>query len=271
VPGSQARIVGIVLVKDEDLFVERAVRNVLDFCDEIVLADNGSSDGTPAILERLADEDPRKLRLHSIAQPSASHDLIKDHAGENVWVFGVDGDELYDPTGLRSLRRRLLAGEFDDWWLIRGNALHCSELDLQRGTASGWLAPPSPSMTKLHNFRLIESWEGPCPERLHGVAGLSFKPGHRARKRELCREYPWATSPFRALHVCFLPRSTGERDARPRRNISDMNAPRRFPRRAWARLRDAVRAPEPSAFKLEHYRHSELVTVSARDFFPAPR
>jgi hypothetical protein len=29
---TRARIVGIVLVRDEDVFVERAVRNVLDFC-----------------------------------------------------------------------------------------------------------------------------------------------------------------------------------------------------------------------------------------------
>jgi glycosyltransferase involved in cell wall biosynthesis len=50
------RIVGIMLVKDEDLYVEQAVRNVLAFCDEIFLADNGSRDETLAVLERLVAE-----------------------------------------------------------------------------------------------------------------------------------------------------------------------------------------------------------------------
>jgi bifunctional non-homologous end joining protein LigD len=52
------RVVGIALVRDEDLFVEQALRNVLGFCDELILADNGSRDGTLAILERLEAEQP---------------------------------------------------------------------------------------------------------------------------------------------------------------------------------------------------------------------
>lgn len=267
-PEPEARIVGIVLVKDEDLFVETAVRNALDFCDEMVLADNGSSDGTVEILERLAEEHPHKLRLHPVADPSESHDLIKDYAGRPAWVFGVDGDELYDPGRLRAFRPRLLAGEFDDWWLIRGNALHCAGLDPAAGTATGWPAPPAPSMTKLHNFRLIESWDGPCPERLHGTAGLRFKSGRPGRKCELGRRYRWEDSPFRALHLCFLARSTREPAARPRRNLSDVNAPRRLPLRVWSQLRAAAGRPQASRFKLEHYRERELVTVSAAEFLP---
>jgi hypothetical protein len=36
---------GIVLVRDEDRFVERAVRNVLDFCDELLLFDHALATG----------------------------------------------------------------------------------------------------------------------------------------------------------------------------------------------------------------------------------
>jgi glycosyltransferase involved in cell wall biosynthesis len=268
---SDTRIVGIMLVRDEDLFVEQAVRNVLDFCDEIVLADNGSHDETIPILERLVSEHPDRLSLHRIRDPSLSHDLIKGYAGEPVWVFGVDGDELYDPVGLRKLRRMLLDGELDDRWLVRGNALHCIELDDSRTQARGYLAPPSGSPTKLHNFGLIEAWDGPCPERLHGVDGLRFKPGRAGEKYGLNLEYGWEESPFRCLHVCFLRRSSRERRAQARTNIPDRNVPRRLPvrlaYRSRERLRGAIGLPERSPLKLRNYRLGERTTVDASPFF----
>lgn len=264
------RIVGIFLVKDEDLFVERAVRNVLDFCDEIFLADNGSRDGTFAILESLVTEHPGKLRLHRIGHPRESHDLVKGFAGQPVWVFGVDGDELYDPAGLARLRAQLLAGEHHEAWLVRGNVLHCLDLDTKRSTARGYLSPPAPSMTKLHNFSLIESWDGHGrnPERLHGREGLRFKPGASERKLELNHIAGWEESIFRCLHVCFLPRSTRDGGAMARRNIPDQNAPRRLPRRVWTRLRELARRPEHSEWK-DNYRVGPLEAVSARPFFSA--
>ena len=50
------RIIGALLVRDDDLYVERAVRNVFGFCDELILIDNKSKDGTLPILKRLAEE-----------------------------------------------------------------------------------------------------------------------------------------------------------------------------------------------------------------------
>src|ERR671925_521346 len=165
------RIVGISLVRDEDRFVERAIRNVFGFW----------------------------------------HDLIKGHAGEAVWVFGVDGDELYDPVGLARFREQLLAGEAAEDWLVRANMLHCVELDEEHGRPTGNLSPPAPSVSKLFNFARIEAWDGDNPERLHDPSGLVFKPGAEPRKRELNREYGWDDSSFRALHVCFLRRSSQQR------------------------------------------------------------
>jgi glycosyltransferase involved in cell wall biosynthesis len=264
------RIVGISLVKDEDFFVEQALRNVLGFCDELILADNRSRDGTPAILERLAAERPDKARLHRVDHPSESHDLIAGYAGRDVWVLGVDGDELYDPARLGAFRQTLLAGDLDRWWLVRGNAVHCDELATDRTTAAGWPSPPAPSMTKLHNFRLISSWDGRHPERLHGTEGLRFKDDAGGRKYELMREYSWEESPFRCLHLCFVARSSRERKAGARRNIPDMNAPRRLPLRAWTRLRELGGFPAQSSWKLEHYRRGERTEVSAAEFFARP-
>jgi glycosyltransferase involved in cell wall biosynthesis len=260
------RIVGISLVKDEDLFVEQALRNVLGFCDELILADDGSRDGTLAILERLAAEQPEKVRLHRIANPSQSHDLISGYAGQDVWVFGVDGDELYDPKGLERFRPRLLGGEFDDWWLLRSNALHALELDEQRRYALGYLSPPAPSPVKLHNFALIESWNGRHPERLHGTEGLRFKPGAEARKLHLGESQSWETADLRVLHLCFVPRSSRGRAGAERANIKDMQAPRRWPSRVLRAARNALGQPPPSEWKA-HYRQGDVAEVPVGGFF----
>jgi hypothetical protein len=260
-----ARIVGITLVRDEDLFVERAVRNVLDFCDELILVDHRSRDRTPQILEGIAAERPDRVRFHRVEDPALSHDLVAPYAGEDVWVFAVDGDELYDPAGLGAFKPRLLDGEFDGWWLIRSNALHTVELDAQRRRARGYLSPPAPSMVKLHNFALIESWDGRHPERLHGSEGLRFKPGCEPRKLELGRTAAWDESPLRCLHVCFLRRSSRERRGGARVNIPDRNAPRRLPKRIWFRLRIAAGVGR-SEWKQTHYRTGELVDVDAAPF-----
>jgi Glycosyl transferase family 2 len=262
-----ARIVGLVLVRNEDLFVEHVVRNILDFCDEILLFDNDSDDGTLPILERIASERPEKVTLHRIRHPSVSHDVIAPRAGERMWAFAVDGDELYDPTGLRSFRTRLLGGEFDDWWLIRSNMLHATDLDREAGMARGYIAPPAPSMVKLYNFALIERWDGFHHHRLNGAHGLVFKPGHESRKLELGKEHDWASSPLRCLHVCFLKRSTLDRRAGARANIRERYGAARLPRRAWRHLRDRVGMPPASAWKLEHYRQGPVVEVDAEPFF----
>ena len=253
-------IVGVGLFRDEDRFVEQAVRNVFGFCDELMLVDHRSRDATPEILERLAAESPIPTSLHRVQQAGESHDLIKERAGEDLWAFGLDGDELYDPNGLVRFREMLLAGEAADAWNIRANMLHCVELDEERGVATGFLAPPAPSVSKMFNFRHIDAWDGDNPERLCDPSGLVFKPGFEPRKHELNKEYAWDESPFRALHVCFLRRSSRQAGDGPRMNVPDRTAPRRAPVRAWRALLEAIGRPPAGTYK-GLYRVGELVTV----------
>jgi hypothetical protein len=123
-------------------------------------------------------------------------------------VFGVDGDEVYDPGGLARLRVRLAAGEFAPWWVIFGNVLHCTGLDVPEATARGYLSPPSRSMTKLYHFDAITSWDGHCDERLHGGT-VRFKAGYSAGLRHKYHAgVSWEASEFRCLHLCFPRRSS---------------------------------------------------------------
>lgn len=263
------KIVGITLVKNEDLFVEQAVRNALAFCDRIVIADHQSTDRTLEIVTRLAEEFPDKIDLRRIRETPESHFLISNYAGSNTWIFGIDGDELYDPVGLTRMRAELLSGHYDDWWLVFGNVLNCVSIDPAKKTATGYLAPPCRSMTKLFNFRLIESWDG-AVTHVCANGTIRFKSGYDATRRlNLHEQMAWDQSHYRCLHTCFMRRSSlDEKGATARPNVSENvrgGALGQF-RRFLARLAGGV---QKSEWKLEKYARGELVTVDASNFLVA--
>ena len=263
-----AKIIGITLVRNEDVFVERAVRNALDFCDRLIIADHYSTDHTYEIVSKLAAEFPDKIELRRITDTRESHFLISGFAGSRTWIFAVDGDEIYDPAGLARLREEVLAGKYDDWWIVFGNVLNCTAVDASAGTAAGYLAPPCRSMTKLFNFGLIESWDGAVT---HVMANgtIKFKPGHDASRRlNLHEQLLWDESHYRCLHTCFVPRSSldqGSGLARPNVSENRRSGLTTLFRKVVNRL---LGRPNVSEWKMEKYARGPLVTIDAQAFFP---
>jgi glycosyltransferase involved in cell wall biosynthesis len=260
------RIVGSVLVRNEDIFVERALLNIVDFCDEILVQDHQSTDGTWAILERLAARHP-KIKLQRVDDPRESSRAIAHLANTPAWIFGVDGDEVYDPVGLLRLREELLSGQYDDWWVIFGNVLHCTKVDVAAGRATGYLTPPSKSMTKLYNFRMIQSVDPEALLRLAGRNDIFHDPAMRLRRLDLHQQHPWNEAWFRCLHTCFVPRSTLDRAASDaRENVSE-----RFNWiRQWKNRGRRLFGLEPTRpYKLEKYRRGAPATLEVGEFFSA--
>ena len=252
------------MLKNEDLFVEQAVRNVAGFCDRIIIADNGSTDGTWDILRQLDREYPH-IETHRIRRPAESHDLIADLAGSDSWVFGVDGDEIYDPEGLERFRSTLMSGQYDNEWIIFSNVLNVVWLSDDRSSAQGYLAPPSRSITKLYNFSILERWDGPCPERLHGGNPV-FKKNHSAKRLDLHAAIHWDQSDLRCLHLCFIPRSSRESRVSVRRNPAELMA------RGWReRLTDFFKGSHGqwtvSDWKRRKYMRGETVCKDVSAFF----
>lgn len=268
------QVVGSVLVRNEDLFVEQAIRNVAEFCDVIHVVDHHSNDGTWEIVDSLAREldhvDARRSRNTAVA-----HGLLEQYAGTPTWVIGVDGDELFDPQGLRRLRQDLESGAHDDVFRLKAHVLNCDELDRTAGVAYGWLAPPSRPVTKVFNFGAVDSWTG-SPDPLQS-GDVVFRPGYAwETRRDLAEQTDWSSDPLRLLHVCFLRRSTKEHDERGlvRANLDESRAYDRGPvgtlKRVLRPHRRAAHLDELErrgvSWKHEWYARGQRVDVAASPF-----
>lgn len=212
------RIVGIVLVQDEENFITWAIGNAIEFCDEILVIDNLSRDATPARLAALAARHS-KIRLIRESNPLRTNAFVQPYIGKDVWVFGLDGDEIYDPAGLARLRRRLLAGAYADHWSVSGHSVHATRIDLGSGVATGYATPAAAPATKLYNFAIIESWHENT-QRLHGSPVL--KPGYDLKKHlGRAQTESWEDCDLRNVHLCFFPRSRRNAEVEIRKNITD--------------------------------------------------
>ena len=123
--------VGISLVQNEDRYMELGIRNALPFCDEFIIADNQSKDNSVEIAKRLSKEFD-KVKFCMITDPAESQKLIEPYINTDTWIFAVDGDEVYDPKGLMELKEKMLMGECDQYWMIYGNVLHCTDKGMGR-------------------------------------------------------------------------------------------------------------------------------------------
>ncbi|MBC2601085.1 glycosyltransferase [Puniceicoccus vermicola] len=251
------RVIGIVLARNEDIFIRTAIENIVPACDEILVFDHGSSDGTVAIIKDLAARES-KIEFLSIRSPEESHRAIEKFAGSATWIFAVDGDEIYDPGRTKEFCDRLRMGEFAEYFQLRGNVLHVDERS--EGEYRGFLAPPSRPMTKMFNFSLLESWTDGF-ERLHGGKQVFKAPDQPVRRLAISDQYDFAESPFRCLHMVFLKRSSREKsDQGPRLNIAD-DVSARFGERWKRKIKKFLGLRLSSPGKLKNYRLGDKVTV----------
>ncbi|MBU2544900.1 FkbM family methyltransferase [Patescibacteria group bacterium] len=261
----EMKIIGISLIKNEDLYIERVLKNVINFCDEIIVLDNMSEDNTFKIVSNLSLEYP-KIKLSKIKDALASHKFIEKYANTNTWIFGVDGDEVYDPVGLERLRKEILAGKYQNYWFIRGNSLNAENINCESKIAEGYLSPPSRSMTKLFNFSILDSWRENC-QRLHGT-NLIFKKGFDGTiTYKIFDMYDWDNSYFRMLHLCFINRTGLDKKYKNTARLSPEENSRLFPSfRNFISNLSKGRLTLDSEYKLRKYKKGKLITKNIQSF-----
>lgn len=266
-------------MRNEDVFVEQAVRNAAAFCDRVHVVDHMSSDRTWEILQELS-HDYDHVDVRRARHARVSHEVLEPYVGSETWVLRIDGDELYDPAGLGALRQDLDAGTHRHVFRVLGNVLHAVDLDRDAGTAAGYLSPPSRPISALYNLGALDSWTD-CPERLHAGRPVFRERYDWSSVDPLYERFDWDESPLRCLHACFLRRSSLDAGDVVRPNLGELGAyrrgalgtaervVRRVAQRPAGDPRQVAMRRAGSGWKQEKYRRGEVVTVDASPFLAA--
>ncbi len=94
----------VVLTLDEQRRIERAVMSVA-WCEEIVVVDGGSSDGTLAILQRLrAQGVPLRVVERAWTDSFGAQKRFAVEQARGPWILSIDADEVVDSQLSASIR-----------------------------------------------------------------------------------------------------------------------------------------------------------------------
>jgi len=134
-----------MIVKDEELNLQRCLESVRDLAGELIVVDTGSSDATPHIAAGYgAQVIPFDFTIVDFA--GARNQAIARASGR--WILMLDADETLEPAGVPAVESLIALGENAGYFLERHN--HASD---SSGPASS--SPTSPSPIRDYVVRLF--------------------------------------------------------------------------------------------------------------------
>jgi glycosyltransferase involved in cell wall biosynthesis len=252
----EPKIVVQSLIKDEDLYIRNVLDNVIDFCDEMIVLDNMSTDNTYPIVEAFQKEHEHKVELHRIENFRESGQYNFKYFETNTFILSVDGDEVYDPEALKIAREQIKSGAYKKYWNISGYFLNCTELDVKNQIAKGYMSPPARPCVRLYNFKPCIRW----PQRKHRMHGGKplLRRGYNFMTSRLTMHetMTWEECPLRFLHLCFIPRSS-QNPEDCRINPSEIYVREKKKKKMYS-----------GGYKKEIYRKGDIQEIDMKPFFP---
>lgn len=104
-----------MIVQDEEEVIARALDNIIDVIDEVIVFDSGSTDRTLEIIETYSDRKPIKIFHHPLDGSFAAQRNRCIEQATCDWIFILDGDETCDADLLAALQEgRLVDNEHFD-------------------------------------------------------------------------------------------------------------------------------------------------------------
>jgi glycosyltransferase involved in cell wall biosynthesis len=188
------KLIAMMQVRNEaDRFLESVLRELSEFVDEIVIVDDASTDGTPALCRSF----PKVTKLIELTESMFGREwqlrkMLWDVAVSQApdWILSIDADELYEEKAKQEIRNLINQDQYDwvgfrffDFW---GGLTHYRE-------------DPYWNIHKRHTMTLVRYLRGYhyfYPEMDHHVPRLPVTyhvlPGHQAELR--VKHLGWAIS-----------------------------------------------------------------------------
>lgn len=122
------KIVAHCLVKNEEKFIWYAIASVIDYVDEILVWDNGSTDRTKSIIQLINSP---KIKF---AEMSGQVARVRQKMLEQTqadWTFILDGDEIWSETAIENCKLKILNSRCDvvvaPNYMLIGDVFHYQE------------------------------------------------------------------------------------------------------------------------------------------------
>lgn len=173
-----------MIVKDETPVIARLLHSVRDVCDYFVIVDTGSTDGTPALIEQLAQKLDFPGEVHFRDWVNFGHNRqqaleLAVAAGRGDWLLLIDADEelcCADPDWFRQLEPRVSYALEKRLGEIRYALVNLIDI---RHSRWAWRAP-------VHEY--LECLHGGQPRQRRADAWIICHPGEGARSRGISQQ-----------------------------------------------------------------------------------
>lgn len=100
-------IIAHCLVKNESGFIWFAINSVINYVDQMLVWDNGSSDATVRIIKQIKSS---KIKFKDVSelQPEIARQKMLEESKGFDWIFVLDGDEVWPDQAIKNLTTKLV-------------------------------------------------------------------------------------------------------------------------------------------------------------------